>query len=73
MNLVRLDNLTHHYSDRILFDSIHLLINEGDRIGLIGRNGSGKTTLLRLIAGLERPAAGDITVWGGVRIRYLPE
>jgi ATP-binding cassette subfamily F protein uup len=73
MNLVRLDNLTHHYSDRILFDSIHLLINEGDRIGLIGRNGSGKTTLLRLIAGLERPAAGDITVWGGVRIQYLPQ
>ncbi|MCC6607269.1 MAG: ABC-F family ATP-binding cassette domain-containing protein [Anaerolineae bacterium] len=73
MNLVRLDNLTHHYSDRILFDSIHLLINEGDRIGLIGRNGSGKTTLLRLIAGLESPAAGDITVWGGVRIQYLPQ
>ncbi len=73
MNLVRLDNLTHHYSDRILFDSIHLLINEGDRIGLIGRNGSGKTTLLRLIAGLETPAAGGITVWGGVRIQYLPQ
>ncbi|MEZ4591504.1 MAG: ABC-F family ATP-binding cassette domain-containing protein [Chloroflexota bacterium] len=73
MNLVRLDNLTHHYSDRILFDSVNLLINEGDRIGLIGRNGSGKTTLLRLIAGLESPAAGDITVWGGVRIQYLPQ
>ena len=69
MNLVRLDNLTHHYSDRILFDSVNLLINEGDRIGLIGRNGSGKTTLLRLIAGLETPVAGNITVWGGVRIR----
>ncbi|MFZ1399574.1 MAG: ABC-F family ATP-binding cassette domain-containing protein [Candidatus Promineifilaceae bacterium] len=73
MNLVRLDNLTHHYSDRILFDSVHLLINEGDRIGLIGRNGSGKTTLLRLIAGLESPAEGDVTVWGGVRIQYLPQ
>ncbi|MCA9954045.1 MAG: ABC-F family ATP-binding cassette domain-containing protein [Anaerolineales bacterium] len=73
MNLVRLDNLTHHYSDRVLFDSVNLLINEGDRIGLIGRNGSGKTTLLRLIAGLETPAEGGITVWGGVRIRYLPQ
>lgn len=73
MNLVRLDNLTHHYSDRILFDSVNLLINEGDRIGLIGRNGSGKTTLLRLIAGQETPADGNITVWGGVRIRYLPQ
>ncbi len=73
MNLVRLDNLTHHYSDRILFDSVNLRINEGDRIGLIGRNGSGKTTLLRLIAGLETPVAGDITVWGGVHVRYLPQ
>ncbi len=73
MNLVRLDNLTHHYSDRILFDSVNLLINEGDRIGLIGRNGSGKTTLLKLIAGLETPAAGNITTWGGVQIQYLPQ
>lgn len=73
MNLVRLDNLTHHYSDRILFDSVNLLINEGDRIGLIGRNGSGKTTLLRLIAGLETPAAGEVTIWGGVHVQYLPQ
>ena len=73
MNLIRLDNLTHHYSDRILFDSVNLLINEGERIGLIGRNGSGKTTLLRLIAGLETPAAGDITIWGGRRVQYLSQ
>ena len=73
MNLIRLDNLTHHYSDRILFDAVNLRINKGDRIGLIGRNGSGKTTLLRLIAGLETPAAGEITMWGGVRVQYLPQ
>lgn len=73
MNLIRLDKLTHHYSDRVLFDSVDLLINQGDRIGLIGRNGSGKTTLLRLIAGLEAPADGQITVWGGVRIQYLSQ
>jgi ABC transport system ATP-binding/permease protein len=73
MNLIRLSNLSHHYSDRILFDSVNLLINEGDRIGLIGRNGSGKTTLLRLIAGLETPADGEIVVWGGVRVQYLAQ
>lgn len=73
MNLIRLSNLTHHYSDRILFDSVNLLINEGDRIGLIGRNGSGKSSLLRLIAGLEAPAGGEVIVWGGVRVQYLPQ
>ncbi|VAW39204.1 Bis-ABC ATPase Uup [hydrothermal vent metagenome] len=73
MNIIRLSNLTHHYSDRILFDSVNLLINEGDRIGLIGRNGSGKTTLLRLIAGLETPVDGEIVAWGGVRVQYLPQ
>ncbi len=73
MNLVRLENVTHYYSERTLLDGVHLQINEGDRIGLIGRNGSGKTTLLRLIAGEETPRAGQVTVWGGVRVRFLPQ
>jgi ABC transport system ATP-binding/permease protein len=45
----------------------------GDRIGLIGINGSGKTTLLRIIAGQETADEGQVTVWGGVRIRFLPQ
>ncbi len=73
MNLVTLDNVTRQYSERVLLDQVNLLINQGDRIGLIGRNGSGKTTLLRLIAGEEQPDAGRLTVWGGVRLRYLAQ
>ncbi|HEX6385171.1 MAG TPA: ATP-binding cassette domain-containing protein, partial [Anaerolineae bacterium] len=73
MNLVTLEKLSHHYGERALLENATLLINEGDRIGLIGRNGSGKTTLLRIIAGQEAPAAGSVTVWGGVRIQYLPQ
>ena len=73
MNLVTLENLSHHYGERALLEDASLLINEGDRIGLIGRNGSGKTTLLRIIAGQEAPAGGSVTVWGGVRIQYLPQ
>ena len=71
MNLITLENVSKQYSERVLLDSVNLLINEGDRIGLIGRNGSGKTTLLRLIAGHESPDDGTITVWGNVRIRYI--
>jgi ABC transport system ATP-binding/permease protein len=73
MNLVTLDNVKKQYSERVLLDGVDLLINAGDRIGLIGVNGSGKTTLLRIIAGLEPVDSGQVTVWGGVRIQYLPQ
>lgn len=73
MNLVTLENVSHFYSERLLLDSVNLLINEGDRIGLIGRNGSGKTTLLRLVAGLELPRHGRVTLTGNTRIQYLPD
>ena len=73
MNLVMLENVSKQYSERQLLDCVNLLVNEGDRIGLIGMNGSGKSTLLRLIAGLERPDEGAITVPGGISIRYLAQ
>jgi ATP-binding cassette subfamily F protein uup len=73
MNLVTIDKLTKEYGERQLLDQVDLMINEGDRIGLVGINGSGKTTLLRVIAGLDVPDGGTVTVWGGVRIEYLPQ
>ncbi len=73
MNLVTVENVSKQYSERLLLDNVSLLINRGERIGLIGINGSGKTTLLRLVAGQEAPDAGKVTVWGGVRVRYLPQ
>ncbi len=73
MNLVTLENVSKQFSERVLLDSVNLLINEGDRIGLIGRNGSGKTTLLQIIAGVEPLDSGARTVWGGVRIVYAPQ
>jgi ABC transport system ATP-binding/permease protein len=73
VNLVTVENVSKQYSERLLLDGVSLLVNRGERIGLIGINGSGKTTLLRLVAGLETPDAGRVTVWGGVRVRYLPQ
>ncbi|NUM44932.1 MAG: ABC-F family ATP-binding cassette domain-containing protein [Anaerolineales bacterium] len=73
MNLLTLQALTKQYSDRILLDQVDMLINSGDRIGLIGPNGSGKTTLLRVLAGVEAPDEGNLNVWGGVRVQYLPQ
>ncbi len=73
MNLVTIEDLHKQYSERVLLGGVDLRINEGERIGLIGVNGSGKSTLLRIVAGLETPDAGTVTVWGGVRIRYLAQ
>ncbi len=73
MNLLTIQNLTKQFSERLLFEDASLLINEGDRIGLIGVNGSGKSTLLRIVAGLESPDRGSVSSPGGVRIEYLPQ
>ncbi|HQY90999.1 ABC-F family ATP-binding cassette domain-containing protein [Caldilinea sp.] len=73
MNLLTIDNISKQYSERLLFDGASLLINEGDRLGLIGVNGSGKSTLLKITAGLEAPDAGSVSAPGGVRIEYLPQ
>ena len=71
MNLLTLENVSKQYSERLLLDHVNLMINEGDRIGLIGVNGSGKSTLLRLIAGEEEPDTGSVTVWSHRRVEYL--
>ena len=73
MNLVTLENVSKEYGERLLLDSVDLLINEGDRVGLVGANGSGKTTLLEIIAGLEPADSGRVVVWGGVSIQYLSQ
>ena len=73
MNLVTLERITKQYGERVLLNNAELRINTGEKIGLLGRNGSGKTTLLRLIAGLEGPDRGDVTIWGKVRVRYLAQ
>jgi len=73
MNLLTITNLSKQYSERLLFDGANMLINAGDRIGLIGINGSGKSTLLRLAAGLEMPDSGSVTTWGHIRTEYLAQ
>lgn len=59
--------------DRVLLDSITLGIDEGDRIGVVGRNGDGKSTLLRLLARQTEPHSGRVTVRGGVRVGVLDQ
>ena len=50
-----------------------LAIDEGDRIGLVGRNGCGKTTFLRILAGLQAPDSGEVTRRRDLVVSYLPQ
>ncbi|MBF0815803.1 ABC transporter ATP-binding protein [Microbacterium paludicola] len=61
------------YPTKVVFDSISLGVNEGDRIGIVGRNGDGKSSLLAMLAGRREPDAGRVTVRGGVTIGVLDQ
>ena len=71
--MISLDNLNVSYGGWTLFDDVSFLINEKDRIGLVGKNGAGKTTLLRIITGEQQPTEGAVTINGECSIGYLPQ
>ena len=71
--MISIDNLTVSFGGWILFDGISFLVNEKDRIGLVGKNGAGKTTILKLIAGIQQPTSGAVTKNGDCTIGYLPQ
>lgn len=73
MNLLTLENVSKSFTERMLFDSICLGVNEGDKVGVIGINGTGKSTLLKIIAGMDEPDDGKRTCKNGLRIAYLPQ
>jgi heme exporter protein A len=63
--VIRTRSLTRHFADRTAVDDVSLDVDGGTFVALMGPNGAGKSTLLRLVAGLTRPSAGDVTVGGG--------
>jgi ATPase subunit of ABC transporter with duplicated ATPase domains len=63
---LKAQSLTHHFGGELLFRGVDLVVNPGDRIGLVGPNGAGKTTLLRVLAGELQPAGGHVTAFGGI-------
>lgn len=66
-------DVTIFYSEKMLMNHVNLTVSEGDRIGVVGRNGSGKSTFLKLLAGLEQPDDGSISVQRGITVAYLPQ
>lgn len=73
VNLVNLEAVGKVYGTRALLDGVSLGVNEGDRIGVVGRNGDGKTTLIRILAKLEDADNGRVTHNGGLRLGVLTQ
>lgn len=73
MQTMRAKGLTSTYGEKTLFKDVNFIINENDRIGLIGVNGSGKTSLLNVISGETSPEKGTITKPNDYTIGYLKQ
>ena len=73
MNLISFEKAAKAYGPRVLLDSVSLGVDEGMRIGIVGRNGAGKSTLLALLAGTAEPDSGRIARRSGLRVGYLPQ
>ena len=71
--MISIDNLSVEFSAKPLFTGISYVINDHDRIALVGKNGAGKSTMLKIIAGLQQPTSGSISVPKDATIAYLPQ
>ncbi|MDR3600019.1 MAG: ABC-F family ATP-binding cassette domain-containing protein [Desulfosporosinus sp.] len=73
MNVLTAENLTKSYGEKTLFADVSFGIDDGEKIGIIGVNGTGKSTLLKIVAGIEWPEQGKVTMGTNVRLEYLPQ
>ena len=71
--MISINNIGVEFSARPLFDDISFVINKNDKIALVGKNGAGKSTLLKILAGLQSPTSGNLSVPNDVTIGYLPQ
>ena len=73
MNILSAEKINMSYSEKVLLNDISLFIENNDKIGVIGVNGAGKSTLLKILAGIETPLSGKVSLNNGARVSYLPQ
>ena len=71
--MISVSNLSIHFTGDYLFRNVSFLINDRDRIGLVGKNGTGKTTLLRILCKELEPESGTVASPSGNSVGYLPQ
>ena len=73
VRMISIDGLTVEFGGSALFSDISFVINEKDRIALMGKNGAGKSTLLKILAGVREPSRGKVSAPKDTVIAYLPQ
>jgi ATP-binding cassette subfamily F protein 3 len=73
MSLIRFHNLSKSFESGPVLREVYFRLEQGDRVGLIGKNGVGKTTALKLILGEEEPSSGTVELDPGVRMGYFSQ
>src|SRR5207248_4469663 len=73
MTLLRAASLSLSFGSRTVFHDLELVIEEGERVGLIGVNGSGKSSLMKILAGAMPPDGGELQIRRGAKVTYLPQ
>lgn len=73
MSMLSVENLTHMYGDKIIFQNIDFRLLRGEHVGLVGSNGAGKSTLLRILAGELLPDEGTIEWFPHMKIGFLQQ
>lgn len=71
--MISIDHLSVEFSAKPLFSNVSFVINDRDRIALVGKNGAGKSTMLKILCGLQKPASGEVSVPATTTIGYLPQ
>ena len=71
--MISINNVSVEFGANPLFDNISYIINKRDRIALVGRNGAGKSTMMKIIAGIQNPTSGNVSIPKGITIGYLPQ
>ena len=71
--MISIDGLMVEFGVKPLFKDVSFVINERDRIALVGKNGAGKSTMLKILCGMQKPTSGSVSVPNDTTIGYLPQ
>ena len=71
--MISVEGLKVEFSAKPLFQDVSFVVNDKDRIALVGKNGAGKSTMLKILCGIQKPDAGVVAVPNDTTIGYLPQ